>query len=84
MAENVRYFVIERRKQLFFFNKIRTIRLMEADYQLNNKLFGRLIMTSNYKHKEQYTLNAPEQYGAKNHHRIQDVSLNKHLINGLL
>ena len=68
----------------FTMKKIRTIGLMEADYQLNNKWLSKLITANNSRHHTHFQLNAPEQYGAKNYHRVQEVTLHEQLIYSIL
>ena len=43
---------------------------MEANYQLNNKLLDKLTMDKTMENHSFFEVNAPEQYGAKSHHRV--------------
>jgi hypothetical protein len=54
---------------------MRALMLYETDYDKNNKLMGRAMMSF----AEGFDLIAPEQYGSRKDHNAQDQSLNKAL-----
>ena len=59
---------------------MRTITLMNSEFNINNKKLGRDMMA----HAEQHQLLAPEQYGGRKHHRSVIAALNKCLTMDLL
>ena len=59
---------------------MRTITLMNSEFNINNKKLGRDMM----QHAEQHHLLAPEQYGGRKHHRSIIAALNKRLTMDLL
>ena len=60
--------------------KMRTITLMNSEFNINNKKLGRHMM----QHAEHHNLLAPEQYGRRKHHRSVIAALNKRLTMDLL
>ena len=69
---------VELLKQPDNFNveKLRTIMLMEAAWNNNNKIIGRDLMW----HAERQNLLAPEQYGSRKHRAASTQALNKKLV----
>ena len=69
---------VELLKQPDNFNveKLRTIMLMEAAWNNNNKIIGRELMW----HAERQNLLAPEQYGSRKHRAASTQALNKKLV----
>ena len=59
---------------------MRTITLMNSEFNINNKKLGRDMM----QHAKQHHLLAPEQYGGRKHHRSIIAALNKWLTMDLL
>ena len=59
---------------------MRTITLMNSEFNINNKKLGRDMM----KNAEKHNLLAPEQYGGRKHHRAVVAALNKQLTMDLL
>ena len=59
---------------------MRTITLMNSEFNINNKKLGRDMMN----HAEKHKLLAPEQYGGRKHHRSIIAALNKRLTMDLL
>ena len=66
-----------KRSQDFRAEKLRTILLLEADFNMNNKTLGRDAMKSG----ESLGALTRDNYGGRNHHRAAEVSLNSHLTN---
>ena len=60
--------------------KMRTIQLMEAEFNMNNKKLGRDVMAFAEKHKAL----APEQFGSRKNHQSVLAALNKRLTMDLL
>ena len=59
---------------------MRTITLMNSEFNINNKKLGRDMM----KNAEKHNLLPPEQYGSRKHHRAVVAALNKRLTMDLL
>lgn len=72
--------LLMKEKNNFSLNKIRTIGLLEGDYQLNNKLISQRVMSQASDFIHILSVNSPEQHGAKKYHRVQEASLNSRLI----
>ena len=58
----------------------RPIQLFEIDFNFNNKITGRKLMSNSEKHK----LLSPEQYGGRKHHRAIHQALNCKLVNDMV
>ena len=73
---------VELQKEQGNFNieRMRTIVLMEADHNLNNKLLGRRAMA----HAERHQALAPEQYGSRKNHSSAQATVNNRLIYDLM
>ena len=73
---------VELQKEQGNFNieRMRTIVLMEADHNLNNKLLGRRAMA----HAESHQALAPEQYGSRKNHSSAQATVNNWLIYDLM
>ena len=65
-------------------NRLRTIVLVEADWNMNCKFMGRRIMRQMADHAEDTAWNAPEQFGSKKAHSAQDLCLNIKLIDDIM
>jgi hypothetical protein len=67
---------ILKKDNVFDVDKMRLIQLMMADYQINNKLFGRRMIA----HGEKACVLSPDQYGSRKFHRAILACLNKLLL----
>ena len=67
--------MIEKKKGVFKVDKLRAILLYEADFNLNNKYLGRLMMRK----AEKARVLAPEQYGSRKKKSAVSHALNKRL-----
>ena len=65
--------MIEKKKGNFRVDKLRTILLFEADFNMNNKIMARRTMA----HAEKHDQLAPEQYGSRKGQRANLLALNK-------
>jgi hypothetical protein len=65
-----------KRSQDYQAEKLRTIILMEADFNMNNKLLGSDIMKIGERHR----LFNPDNYGGRQGHQAAEVSLNSKLV----
>ena len=65
--------MIEKKKGEINVSKLRTILLMEADFNMGNKRLGRQLM----RHAESEGLLALEQYGSRKNHMAINQGLNK-------
>lgn len=73
-------FAIEKKLGDFWLSKMRTIQIMNSEFQANNKLLGRLAM----KFAERHKLIPAGQCGSRKQHQAIDLALSKQLVWDLL
>ena len=64
----------------YHIDKMRTIMLMQAEFNMNNKFIGKIMMQT----AEKFGLLAMEQFGSRNRHQSIAAALNKRLTYDLL
>lgn len=69
-------FAIEKKPGEFRLSKMRTIQMMNSEFQANNKKMGKTVM----KFAEEHQLIPPGQCGARKRHQAIDLALSKRLI----
>ena len=65
-------------------HQLRTIVLVEADFNINCKMLGRRVIRQMLEHSTDSQWNATEQYGSKTGHLSQDLSLNTQLVDDIM
>ena len=69
-------FAIEKKAGDWRLSKMRTIQLMNSEFQANNKKMGRAAM----RFAEKYDLIPPGQCGSRKRHQAIDLALSKRLV----
>ena len=71
---------ILKKKDSFHVDTMRCIQLMDAEFNMMNKHFGRCTLA----HTEKAKAISPNQYGRRKHHKVSNAVLNKVLYNNIL